>query len=121
MKAIVAAFKQVKALVWAFSVIVQLRRWIGTQLYSWSPLNDKSVGGGDQTNGHDVFRVKLAHMDSSDGDITDNDREDSKDLLIEHRPRNGTGQGPCTLNTSLFNLNCIVINCDFSFLGKSQC
>ena len=63
----------------------------GRVLHSWSPLNDKSVGGGDQTNGHDVFRVKLAHMDSSDGDITDNDREDSKDLLIEHRPRNGTG------------------------------
>ena len=73
----------------------------GRVLHSWSPLNDKSVGGGDQTNGHDVFRVKLAHMDSSDGDITDNDREDSKDLLIEHRPRNGTGQGPCTLNTSV--------------------
>ena len=37
MKALVGAFNQEKALVGAFSVIVQLHRWIGTQHYSRIP------------------------------------------------------------------------------------
>ena len=36
-KVVVAAFNQEKALVGAFSVIVQLQRWIGTQHYSRIP------------------------------------------------------------------------------------
>ena len=52
------------------------------KLHSWSPLNNKSL---KSCNDSIVkVKVRLAHMDSSDGDITDNDREDSSDLLLNH-------------------------------------
>lgn len=55
------------------------------KLHSWSPLNSKSLRDTAPLNDSIVkVKVRLAHMDSSDGDITDNDREDSSDLLINH-------------------------------------
>ena len=67
------------------------------KLHSWSPLNSKP--GEDVNNDIVRVRVRLADIES-DGDITENDREDSSDLLIND---NSSLKG-CQLLTLIISL-----------------
>ena len=78
MKALVGAFNQEKALVGAFSVIVQLNRWIGLQHY----LEVQAQGGGASSGAGGLEPVQGA---------------DGGGLEVE---RDGGGDGPAAADQS---------------------